>query len=627
MRGSDIEAAHCICCPNCTTKFSPQLHISCYEFTSSRRMSSNDLFSPTSTRLTSVAEWTPSPSSNLLSPGSIVPESPESSPIIPQGKTYTKNTDTKDEYNNDDKELKVIWRESVSHLSPKGLRLALEEQMEGIGERVADPCWLHVHRPAVYWNILWFSSRLRVPTGFLASPISSNPRSNAQFERGTTCGVKVGVETDNCNGNSNSNNGNGNGNNNGNGNSNSNNGNVNVNGHGNGTVGECVIPPYMWHLPTVIGWREEVVKVRVRRCLSKSKTPRNLSRSTSASNFSTERNGVEADALQLGDLFPGCDDTFQEGLLTSINENIKATLSKSSSLSSSSMSPVLNRSISSPLLMTLMRKRSSSVSSPMAPTVIIPNGQTQPQGETQERTHSQLQIRPHSQSFMLPPFTDTVSSPASSSSSINTPLSTSKSMSPLVASSVRLDRASEFLDGSLEGMRRAILEIGKYRRDLNETKNIINYIANTTISSEKEKNDSNDDELKCNENENENENDIIKNVTDNDFHGINSPRQPDNIFNNQSGIEGLQSPGVIYTKRKTENHLDPHVISRYIYIDLLTLFYMQRNKSLSDCGGNDSNIRKNDLFKVMIFKLFFIFCNLSLKLSFLIFNIDVIIIF
>jgi hypothetical protein len=168
MRGSDIEAAHCICCPVCSARYSPQLHISCYEL----RPLAETPFSPLSTRLTTVAEWTPSPST-LLSPGSAVPSSPEASPLVPPSVFMRRplNEDSPGE-----KELIVLWRESVAHLSPKGLRLALEEQMERIGERVADPCWLHVHRPAVYWNILWFSSRLKVPTGFLASPISASPR-------------------------------------------------------------------------------------------------------------------------------------------------------------------------------------------------------------------------------------------------------------------------------------------------------------------------------------------------------------------------------------------------------------------------------------------------------------------
>ena len=171
MRGSDIEAAHCISCPVCTTKFSPQLHISCYELKSPVPI---DPFSPMSSRLTSIAEWTPSPISNLLSPGSAIPPSPDPSPLGAQS-GYIKKCSSKDE-NYGEKELKVVWRESVSHLSPKGLRLALEEQMEGIGERVADPCWLHVHRPAVYWNILWFATRLNVPTGFLASAPTVHPR-------------------------------------------------------------------------------------------------------------------------------------------------------------------------------------------------------------------------------------------------------------------------------------------------------------------------------------------------------------------------------------------------------------------------------------------------------------------
>ena len=134
MRGSDIEAAHCICCPNCTTKFSPQLHISCYELRSPRMPTSTDTFSPMSTRLTSLAEWTPSPSSNLISPRSLVPGSTEISPILPLS-SQNKKYETKTDSTSSGKELKLIWRESVCHLSPKGLRLALEEQMEGIGNR------------------------------------------------------------------------------------------------------------------------------------------------------------------------------------------------------------------------------------------------------------------------------------------------------------------------------------------------------------------------------------------------------------------------------------------------------------------------------------------------------------
>ena len=169
MRGSDIEAAHCIHCPVCYTKYSPQLHISFYElFPKSKVKASRGEVSSTS-RQTTTAESTPTPSSVLFSEPTT--HSPlNTSPVM------NSNTDAwSGGVNQKDKdELRVLWKESVSRLSPKGLRLALEEQMERIGERVADPCWLHVHQPAVYWNILWFSTMMKVPSGFLASPAANS---------------------------------------------------------------------------------------------------------------------------------------------------------------------------------------------------------------------------------------------------------------------------------------------------------------------------------------------------------------------------------------------------------------------------------------------------------------------
>ena len=596
MRGSDIEAAHCICCPNCTTKFSPQLHISCYELRSPRMPTSTDTFSPMSTRLTSLAEWTPSPSSNLISPRSLVPGSTEISPILPLS-SQNKKYETKTDSTSCGKELKLIWRESVCHLSPKGLRLALEEQMEGIGERVADPCWLHVHRPAVYWNILWFSSRLKVPTGFLASPLSSDSRVCLQFEKGTSSGIRSGVDADISKA-SGSNDSEFNVSNGGVTNVNGTvggyrnlNGNCpnNKNSNASGASGECATPPLLWHLPTVIGWREDVVKVRVRRCLSKSLPQKAFARSQSVSSFAADMSGAQTDTFELGDLFPGCDDVINEGMLGINSDITKQTLTKSSSLSSSSLSPIIYRSSSSPVLITMMRNRSSSTGTSMVPTAVI---------DTQFRSQSQTHVlTPLS---LISPLSQSGSS--STSSSFNTPLSTSKSTSPLSAPSMRLDRATEYLDGTLEGMRRAILEIGKYRLQVIETKRILQYLANESLQNEKNKNDSNDDESKVNEGID----DITKNYDENDLHGINSPRINDNntnIFSDGSGIEGLQSPEESYSKRNPEHHVDPHNISRSIYIDLLTLFYMQKCKSNSESGGRDSVMRKTDLFIVSILSL------------------------
>ena len=599
MRGSDIEAAHCICCPNCTTKYSPQLHISCYELRSPRMPLSTDAFSPMSTRLTSVAEWTPSPSSNLISPRSLVPESTELSPMVPLS-SHNKKHDTKVDPGSCEKELKVIWRESVCHLSPKGLRLALEEQMEGIGERVADPCWLHVHRPAVYWNILWFSSRLKVPTGFLASPLRSDQRVSLQFEKGTSSGIRTSVDADNsCASGSNDLNININNGANinviGTGTSGNLNGNCPNNKNPNGVFGDSAAPPLMWHLPTVIGWREDIVRIKVRRCLSKSVPQKALARSKSVSSFAPDMSGVETGAFELGDLFPGCDDVSNEGLLGMHGDSTKQTLTKSASLSSSSLSPILYRSSSSPVLITMMRNRSSSTGTTMIPTAVV---------DTQFRSQSQTHVL--TPSSLMSPLSQSGSS--CTSSSFNTPLSTSKSTSPLLAPSMRLDRATEYLDGTSEGMRRAILEMGKYRLQIIETRRILQYLANESLQSEKNKSDSNDDESKVNEGIDE----ITKSIDDNDLRGMKSPRLNDhhsNIFNDGSGIEGLRSPEESFSKRNPEHHVDPHNISRGIYIDLLTLFYMQKCKCSPESGGRDSIMRKTDLFKVsMPFPLFASVC-------------------
>ena len=167
MRGSDIEAAHCIHCPVCYHKYSPQLHISCYELVPKPKVKVSRGELSSASRQATTAESTPTPTSVPLSePATHSPL--DASPVL------TSNADTWSAGVKENDGLRILWKESVSRLSPKGLRLALEEQMERIGERVADPCWLHVHQPAVYWNILWFSTMMKVPSGFLASPAANS---------------------------------------------------------------------------------------------------------------------------------------------------------------------------------------------------------------------------------------------------------------------------------------------------------------------------------------------------------------------------------------------------------------------------------------------------------------------
>jgi len=64
----------------------------------------------------------------------------------------------------------VAWTEDVAHLSPFGLRYALEQEMRSSGLRVTDPAWLHGKHPELYWNLMWYCARMGVPSGLAALP-------------------------------------------------------------------------------------------------------------------------------------------------------------------------------------------------------------------------------------------------------------------------------------------------------------------------------------------------------------------------------------------------------------------------------------------------------------------------
>jgi hypothetical protein len=66
--------------------------------------------------------------------------------------------------------LVVAWNEDVAHLSPFGLRYALEEEMRNSGLRVTDPVWLHGKHPELYWNLLWYCARMGLPSGLASLP-------------------------------------------------------------------------------------------------------------------------------------------------------------------------------------------------------------------------------------------------------------------------------------------------------------------------------------------------------------------------------------------------------------------------------------------------------------------------
>ena len=387
-------------------------------------------------------------------------------------------------------------------------------------------------------------------------------------------------------------------------------------GHGHGNPGEYSSPPFMWHLPTIIGWREEVVRVKVRRCLSRPTSIRMRARSSSSTgSFTPEVSGTDSDDLQLIDLFPGCEDIPVGGPGSSIGVSVSGALfsptaegtarqmlMRSTSLSSSSSNSLpITRPLSSPYPRSLIRSRSGSAS----PSPVILSVATAGSGSGQ--AHSEK---------------------GSSQSSPSTPLSF-KSIQPLLAPSMRLDKATEFLDGTAEGMRRAILEIGKYRLNMNENKNAV-YMAGIAgacspcpidlklenreaeFSHNKTNNNINDNNMNSisNNNKSNTESEMIhkidKVIIIDDDH--NKSPSTENGNNSEDEVTRSAHADDQYLKTISDTRKDPQTISRNIYIDLLTLFYMQKSKLMPEYGA-DSASRKYDLFKV-IFLL-----NLSTTLS------------
>lgn len=312
-------------------------------------------------------------------------------------------------------------------------------------------------------------------------------------------------------------------------------------------IGGGASPPSMWHLPTLIGWKEIVVKIKVHRYLTKSASEL-LSRSASLSSFTIESAIAQGEALQLADLFPGCEDLPPEILFNMSSDNAFTKLiNMKSTESSSSLAPAINRSISTPLLMTLMRTKSISTPAKLG-------------------TES-------------PASPDLKASPLPVGSS--TPLSISKTPSPVRIPSTRLDRAAEYLDGTAEGMRRAILEIGKYQWLMNEIK-----IA-AILYNEKAVNG-----------EASSDNDSSTTNTETKVNILSDSSRSDG---NNSTVHKETSPSVhltdeIFTKIKTDIRKESHLACREIYIDLLTLYYLQRSKKIPDSFRAEN--RKSEQFKV-----------------------------
>ena len=63
--------------------------------------------------------------------------------------------------------LECVSEGSVPYLSPFGLRYRLEALLLQHGSAVINTQWLHQHEPSVLWGVLWYSARLKLPSGFM----------------------------------------------------------------------------------------------------------------------------------------------------------------------------------------------------------------------------------------------------------------------------------------------------------------------------------------------------------------------------------------------------------------------------------------------------------------------------
>ena len=149
---------------------------------------------------------------------------------------------------------------------------------------------LHVHGPAVYWNIIWYCSRLKVPSGFLASSSTQLGIDGVGMTASSTPtdpDLVTPLSTPRCNNHKTISS-----------NLSHNLDNIRRNRH-------CRAPN-IWHLPALIGWRETAVRAKVLHTLTPGRTTM----------FGSDEADVAAldwhpaENLQLSDLFPESQESY-----------------------------------------------------------------------------------------------------------------------------------------------------------------------------------------------------------------------------------------------------------------------------------------------------------------------------
>lgn len=293
------------------------------------------------------------------------------------------------------------------------------------------------------------------------------------------------------------------------------------------------------------------MKIKVHRCLSKS-SYHQPQKSSSVTHLSGETAIEQTDSLQLIDYFPGCETPIPEVSYPAVTElSVPELITVQVATPSTPGPPTMGRSISSPLIMTLLRSRSSST-----PVKLV---------------YEDAQVP------------DLQSSPSSAASTVPvTPIPVHVVSSPAGAPSMRLDRAVEFFDDTAEGMRWAILEMGKYQWLMNEAKNAESFLSSSHTAS--------GDTILYNEG---------PHTTDDNSNIEYAITSSTSQGDNSSGITtGDQVSSHIFLKKIAENNTESLTISRDIYVNLLTLYYLQKSKKQCESAKVVFNVQKSDLFKV-----------------------------
>lgn len=84
----------------------------------------------------------------------------------------------------------LMWENTIPYLSPFGVRYVMESMMAENGTEMLRNEWLIKKSPLLYWNILWYSTRLNMPSGFIPrswsnyTPAFSDIEGNVQISKG-----------------------------------------------------------------------------------------------------------------------------------------------------------------------------------------------------------------------------------------------------------------------------------------------------------------------------------------------------------------------------------------------------------------------------------------------------------